>query len=99
MTGEKESAVEAYFVAEVERRGGMTLKINVSGQNFWPDRLAVLPRWGLLLVELKRPKTGRLSEGQGELIARLHDRDARVFLLWNRNMIDQAMLVYDAQEV
>lgn len=86
----KESAVEAHLVAAVKRRGGMTLKLDPrgSGQNHWPDRLVVDPIFGTFFAELKRPKGGRLSEGQKERHAQIREAGGRVKLLWTKDMVD-----------
>lgn len=83
-----ESAVETYFCEQVKRRGGMVKKIVAAGSNFWPDRLATVPGRGLFLVELKRPKGGRLSVGQKELHAQLRAAGTGVAVLWTKEMVD-----------
>lgn len=84
-----EEHVEKYLVKRVEARGGRTKKIVAAGDNHWPDRLVADPELGLFLVELKRPKGGRLSEGQKVLIGALRDMGIRVEVLWTKEQVDE----------
>lgn len=63
----REASIEQAFAKKVKRdmHGWKTLKLNVSGQRDWPDRLCVGPR--LVLIEFKRPGEP-LREGQLDLI-------------------------------
>jgi hypothetical protein len=59
-----ESDVERKVVADVERRGGIALKLNLQGNRGWPDRLALLPNGVVVFIEMKRPgeKLRKLQE-------------------------------------
>lgn len=81
-----EQSVEDYLVARVERAGGITAKMTIKGRRGWPDRLVILN--GQHLVEVKRPKGGRLSEVQLELGKKLHDNGAKIWLVWSHADVD-----------
>lgn len=60
----KESAIESMLVQEVEARGGLCQKITHPGRRGCPDRLVTWPDGTMQLVELKRPKGGKVSAAQ-----------------------------------
>ncbi len=86
---QKESEVEAYLVMRVEELCGITAKMTIRGRRGWPDRLVILPGSVMVLVELKKPKGGRLSAGQIELHKQLARCGIPVILLNNTRAIDQ----------
>jgi hypothetical protein len=92
-----EQHIENYLVKRVEARGGKTKKIVAAGDNHWPDRLVADPVLGLFLVELKRPKGGRLSEGQKVRIGELRSMGIRVEVLWTKDQVE--LLFDDAEEI
>lgn len=59
-----EEVVEDHFVASVEMLGGRAFKFIVKNVRGIPDRVVFIPMGIFLLVELKRPKGGRLSTPQ-----------------------------------
>jgi hypothetical protein len=59
----KEKAVEAELRRQVLERGGMCEKVVALGRRGFPDRLCIGPR-GIMFVEVKRPRGGRLSPNQ-----------------------------------
>jgi hypothetical protein len=59
----KESSVEAYLCAEIKRLGGIQWKNNPGWYVGIPDR-TVCVRGYMCVVELKRPKGGRLAAPQ-----------------------------------
>lgn len=83
-----EEGVRQYFRQRVREHGGLTRKLNPHGQNHWPDELATTPELGLFMVELKRPKGGRLSAGQKEKFAQLERAGTVVRLAWTKEMVD-----------
>lgn len=83
-----ERTVEEYFRRKVREAGGVERKLPPVGQNHWPDRLASTPELGLFMVELKRPKGGRLSAGQKEKFAQLERAGTVVRLAWTKEMVD-----------
>lgn len=85
----KESEIEAYLVARVEAAGGITAKMTIQGRRGWPDRLVILPGGKITLVELKRPKGGRLSPGQIAIHSQLARLGWPVLTLKNPMAIDQ----------
>jgi hypothetical protein len=65
-----ETAVEGPLVRALRRRGVLTVKLNLSGNRGWPDRLVLLPGGRAVLVELKRPG-GKLRALQEHVHAQL----------------------------
>jgi hypothetical protein len=60
----KEENIERYFCEQVKIIGGIAEKVTVIGARGFFDRLAVLPGGKILLVEIKKPKGGRVSPHQ-----------------------------------
>lgn len=60
----KEAFVERYLAERVEKKGGLCQKITHPGRRGCPDRLVTWPNGRMFLVELKRPKGGKLSLSQ-----------------------------------
>jgi len=61
-----EKNVERRLKKGVEDLGGRCIKLVSQGNNGIPDRLVLLPGGRCVFVELKRPKSGRLSPVQRE---------------------------------
>ena len=84
-----ECTVEQHLVKQVERLGGKAIKFTAIGFRGLPDRICFLPTGLLLLVELKRPKGGRLSTVQ----RRVHGFFARlgfmVYRVHTRQMVNE----------
>ena len=59
-----EREIEAKLNALVAKYGGNCLKWVCPGWTGVPDRIAVLPGGGVLFIETKRPKGGKLSAMQ-----------------------------------
>ena len=59
-----EAAVEKHFCEAVSAHGGVERKIQYPGRRGAADRLVGFPFNRLFLVELKRPKGGRISVHQ-----------------------------------
>lgn len=83
-----EAEVERYFVWVVARLGGKADKIEFVGKRGCPDRLVRLPE-SLWLVELKRPKGGRLSALQKEFAKECEQLNNNYACLWSIEQIDQ----------
>ena len=68
----KEAAIEKRACREIKKLwpGAETRKLNGAGDRGWPDRLVVLPRGVLLMIEFKRPGAG-LSPAQRSKIKRI----------------------------
>ena len=74
MAGPKESVIEQQLVDRVRALGGVADKVRVDGRRGFCDRLVVLPGGRIILIEVKRPRGGRLSPHQKqyrEIYARL----------------------------
>lgn len=87
----KESAIEAELRKRVLALGGLCEKIMVVGQRGFPDRLVILPGARMFLVELKRPRRGRLSPHQRAYAARLEALGVAVVLVKNSEDIDRLL--------
>jgi len=59
-----EKDVEDYLVERVQAIGGIAEKVTVLGNRGFFDRLVVLPGGKIIMVEVKKPKGGRLSPHQ-----------------------------------
>jgi hypothetical protein len=81
-----EKSIEDYLIDQVSKAGGYQIKIEKRAH--WPDRLVVMPFAGARLVELKKPKNGRLSEGQKMLHNRLAWIGVHVYVLWTKQDVD-----------
>lgn len=88
--------VEAYLVKRVEAAGGVAVKMNLRGRVGWPDRLVVLPGGRTIYAELKRPRGGRVSATQAQVHKQLRGLGHTVWLLKNRDEIDEAFGRLDA---
>jgi hypothetical protein len=85
----REAQIESYLVRRITDLGGITAKMTIRGQRGWPDRLVCLPEGRMMLVELKRPKGGRLSPSQRRLFGLLEHLGVPVRLLNTYEAIDQ----------
>lgn len=94
-----EISIEAYLVKRVEELGGIAVKMNIQGRVGWPDRLVVLHGGRTLYVELKRPKGGRVSATQKHVHAQLLRMGHTVWVLKNRDEIDEAINGLYAEEI
>lgn len=83
-----EIQVETHLVNRVKELGGMTAKMTIRGRAGWPDRLVALDG-ELILVELKRPRGGRLSAVQIELHKKLAATGVIVLVLWSIADVDR----------
>lgn len=68
-----EATIEAKFMKLVKRFPVKVRKMNGTGFRSWPDRLLLGPKKFVMLVEFKRPKVGKLSEGQKALFEELEE--------------------------
>jgi hypothetical protein len=85
----READIEKYLLRRIAALGGITAKMTVAGHRGWPDRLVALPGGRLLLVELKRPKGGRLSPSQVALFGLLANLGTLVWLLNTTDDVDK----------
>lgn len=81
----KESIVEEYLLAEVQKLGAFCPKVIWPGRRGCPDREVVWP-WGAIdKVELKRPKRGRYEAGQEQAHKEYAKRGVPVYLLKSKD--------------
>jgi hypothetical protein len=92
-----EASIEKFLVDEVERRGGKCEKVRVIGSRGFFDRLVALPKGFTAMVELKKPKGGRLSPHQRERIRTYVRLGARVRICKTRDDVLSLMDEYDEQ--
>lgn len=85
-----EAEIEKFLVAEVERRGGFTLKLDPKNYKGVPDRLVVLPG-RIIFLELKRPRGGVLARLQRWWRDRLRRLDHEAFVAKNRKEVLQVL--------
>jgi hypothetical protein len=86
-----EKSVEDYLVAEVERRGGLCIKLNPAGYKGIPDRLVVLPGGYVAFLELKRPKRGVIARLQLWWRARLAGLGVPAGFLDTKEQVDELL--------
>ena len=82
---------EGYLKSAVAELGGMTYKLSVPGVRGYPDRLVKLPNVSAFVVELKRPKGGRLAALQVVRHKEMRDVGWRVYVCKNREEIDDVV--------
>ena len=81
----RETVVESYLRTEVERHGGLCVKMSPGGG--WPDRLVLFPGEAFL-IELKKPRGGVVSAPQVINHRRLEALGFHVELLSTKNAVD-----------
>jgi len=84
----REALIESYLVRRIHELGGITAKMTIEGQRGWPDRLVCLQGGRVSLVELKRPKGGRLSPTQQKLFGLLETLGIQVWVLNTYQAVD-----------
>lgn len=90
MIREKESEIERYFVTEIKRHGGLCIKVIPDYARGFPDRCVILPRGGVIWVELKR-STGAVAAAQKIQHEKLRRLGQRVEVLWSRVEVDRLL--------
>ncbi len=85
-----EDSVESYLVAEVERCGGMCLKLADTGRKGFPDRTVIWPAYSFARIHFIELKTvgGRLESWQERYHVDLRELGCQVFVLWTHRMVD-----------
>jgi hypothetical protein len=89
----RERVIEAELVKRVQALDGICEKVRVVGKRGWPDRLCILPGGIVLLVELKRPRGGRLSAHQQQYRDRLAALGIVVAVIKDSEDIDRLLSV------
>lgn len=84
-----EVSIKDYLIARIKELGGVTRKVIYKGRRDALDRLCILPGGRVVFVEAKRPKGGRLSEGQRIEIALLTRLGAEVHVVKTKREIDR----------
>lgn len=84
----RESFIEKYLAAEVERLGGLTRKLQWVNRNGAPDRFIVWPGGEINLVELKAPGK-KPSDLQEREIGRLRAMGCAVFVIDTIESVDE----------
>lgn len=85
----KESTVENYLVEQVEKCGAFVPKCVWLGRRGCPDREVVWPWGDIDKVETKRSKGGRYEAGQERAHKEYAKRGVPVWLLRNKEAIDE----------
>jgi len=87
----QEKEVEAYFVAQVERWGGMCEKFSSPGRKGVPDRIVTWKRYGWALIHFVELKTigGALESWQKRDHERRRKLGAHVFVIWDKRGVDE----------
>jgi hypothetical protein len=77
-----EAKEEADFVKALKNCGVefKVRKLNGLGYRSWPDRLVLGPECFMIMIELKRKETGKLSQGQSDLFDELFEIGHQVFV-------------------
>jgi hypothetical protein len=86
--GPKENAVETALRRRVEACGGVCEKLTSLSRRGFPDRMVILPGGKIFLVELKRPRGGRLSPHQRQRIEKLLTLGVVVQVLCTLDAVD-----------
>lgn len=85
----KEITVEEYLLEQCEKRGAFVPKTVWPGRRGCPDREVVWPWGDIDKVELKRPKGGRYEAGQEQAHKEYAKRGVPVYLLRNKEAVDE----------
>ena len=91
MKNVRENEVEAYLRRQVEKLGGLCLKIPADYMRGVPDRIVLLPHGVLVWVETKRPSGGRVSGSQLVVHEMLRRLGQQVVIVWSREDADELL--------
>ena len=91
-----EVSIEQYLSRAVAILGGKCYKFAVPGVRGYPDQIVKLPGVDAFLVELKRPKGGKVAELQKVRHEELRAVGWRVYLWKNKEEIDDGIRVHCA---
>lgn len=91
MKNVRENEVEAYLRRQVEKLGGLCLKIPADYMRGIPDRIVLLPHGVLVWVETKRPSGGRVSGSQLVVHEMLRRLGQQVVIVWSREDADELL--------
>ena len=88
-----EKDIERKLRKMVEKHGGLCLKWVCPGWSGVPDRLVLLPGGGVMFVELKRPKGGRVDPLQKWWAKRLRALGFWVFIVLDEEDIETLEMI------
>ena len=91
MKNVRENEVEAYLRRQVEKLGGLCLKIPADYMRGVPDRIVLLPHGVLVWVEPKRPSGGRVSGSQLVVHEMLRRLGQQVVIVWSKEDADELL--------
>lgn len=91
MKNVRENEVEAYLRRQVEKLGGLCLKIPADYMRGVPDRIVLLPHGVLVWVETKRPSGGRVSGSQLVVHEMLRRLGQQVVIVWSKEDADDLL--------
>lgn len=91
MKSVRENEVEAYLRRQVEKLGGLCLKIPADYMRGVPDRIVLLPHGVLVWVETKRPSGGRVSGSQLVVHEMLRRLGQQVVIVWSKEDADELL--------
>lgn len=77
----KESEIEGWLKARIEKKGGLFIKFTSPGNDGVPDRIVMLPGGRIVFLELKT-RYGKLSAVQKYQIGRLLKLNAEVAVVF-----------------
>ena len=89
-----ERDIESRLRKIVERNGGKCLKWVCPGWRGIPDRIVLLPGGRVIFAELKRKKTGRISEMQKYWARKLTDMGFHYCIIWDRKDLELFTSIY-----
>ena len=87
---ELESSLEERCVQQVERLGGLAIKLQIPGVRGFPDRTIMLDRH-IWFAEFKRIKTGRVSSQQKRWAERLAKAGFRTYFIDNEDEFETTL--------
>lgn len=95
----KERKIEAHLTSEVEKRGGLCIKLISPGNNGVPDRLVLLPHMCPIFVELKAPGQ-RPRPLQAAMMKRIEGVEADCAVAWfdSAGAVSQFLEGYDVDQ-
>ena len=88
----REYTVEQLLVKSVEAIGGVAAKMTSPGRRGFPDRILFLPGGRVVVVEVKRPKGGRVSRHQMQWLHLLQGLGVEVAIVRNASDIKHLLV-------
>lgn len=83
-----EKSLERKLKTEVEKLGGLCLKCATPGFTGMPDRKCLFSPGRMYYVEMKKPKTGILSERQRYVHKQLRGLGFYVVVIWSESALN-----------